>query len=474
MGWYGDFSLEYKGKDNEKFVKLAKLIIPNYVERFEEDKNVLNCTRSLSWYTAETDVEKIMSYLNNEDEIEMYIAGETSPIVSKKLADEHNLSYEYLEEDDYYDEDYDDENGDEDEEEDDEEVQLNEEILKFKKTKNKVEMKCDFYDDQRYTSEGLGKLEELYYYDKENTYDFDEYLKLVSSIVENDPEMQEIACKFLTEMNKIVNTNVSDRVKEFLVSAKDSLSLMKYLNATENVVDSKQSKEGIWNGEYRLVYSGKDKEKFVKLAKIIIPNFEEKFNVSMYEDEDEATLLEKKSFSWNTAETDVEKILSYLNDNDEIEMVVVGDTCPTTTRKIAENSIYSYRPYLAFDYNDDDEVEIVGETLFYKKDNGKVVMKCDFYDNQRLKSVNLGLSEEFNAYDNKNTYDFDKYLDLVYSTIKDDQELQDIACKFLTEMKKNVSSTASERVKEFLESAKDSKSLLNFLNSREIEDEIEM
>ena len=69
MGWYGDFSLEYKGKDNEKFVKLAKLIIPNYVERFEEDKNVLNCTRSLSWYTAETDVEKIMSYLNNEDEM---------------------------------------------------------------------------------------------------------------------------------------------------------------------------------------------------------------------------------------------------------------------------------------------------------------------------------------------------------------------------------------------------------------------
>ncbi len=34
MGWYGDWNIKYNGKDSDKFVNLAKMIIPNYVKRF--------------------------------------------------------------------------------------------------------------------------------------------------------------------------------------------------------------------------------------------------------------------------------------------------------------------------------------------------------------------------------------------------------------------------------------------------------
>ncbi len=234
MGWYGDFSLEYKGKDNEKFVKLAKLIIPNYVERFDEDENILECKRGLSWYTAENDVEKILSYLNDKDEIKMVISGETGPIIPKSIADKYNLSYDLLEDDYSYDED------EQDEEINDEEieVELAEEILTFKKKANEVVMECDFYDNQRYTYGGLGKEDEFNYYDSENSYDFEEYLNLVGSIIENDEDMQDIACKFLTEINNSVRETASERVREFLQSAKDKDSLMKYLSQKENQEDN--------------------------------------------------------------------------------------------------------------------------------------------------------------------------------------------------------------------------------------------
>lgn len=29
MGWYGDWNIKYNGKDSDKFVNLAKMIIPN-------------------------------------------------------------------------------------------------------------------------------------------------------------------------------------------------------------------------------------------------------------------------------------------------------------------------------------------------------------------------------------------------------------------------------------------------------------
>lgn len=81
MGWYGNWNIKYNGNDSEKFVNLAKLIIPNYVKRFEEtEKGMLDCKRSLSWYNADVDIAKIMEYLDENDTIDVEIDGETHPI----------------------------------------------------------------------------------------------------------------------------------------------------------------------------------------------------------------------------------------------------------------------------------------------------------------------------------------------------------------------------------------------------------
>lgn len=81
MGWYGSWNIKYNGKDSEKFVNLAKLIIPNYVKRFEEtEKGMLDCKRSLSWYNADVDIAKIMEYLDENDTIDVEIDGETHPV----------------------------------------------------------------------------------------------------------------------------------------------------------------------------------------------------------------------------------------------------------------------------------------------------------------------------------------------------------------------------------------------------------
>lgn len=81
MGWYGSWDIKYNGKDSEKFVSLAKLIIPNYVKRFEEnEKGRLECKRNLSWYNADVDISKIMEYLSDTDTIDVTIDGETHPI----------------------------------------------------------------------------------------------------------------------------------------------------------------------------------------------------------------------------------------------------------------------------------------------------------------------------------------------------------------------------------------------------------
>lgn len=83
MGWYGDFQIQYKGKNFKKFHKLSKMIIPNSIIRFDfddcklgQDKAVLSCTRNLSWYNANEDMKKLMTYLDNGDIILMNINGE--------------------------------------------------------------------------------------------------------------------------------------------------------------------------------------------------------------------------------------------------------------------------------------------------------------------------------------------------------------------------------------------------------------
>lgn len=106
MGWYGDWNIKYNGKDSDKFVNLAKMIIPNYVKRFEEtEKGVLDCKRNLSWYSADVDISKIMEYLDENDTIDVEIDGETHPIRGKRRISEEEAQYdEYAFEEDgkYY------------------------------------------------------------------------------------------------------------------------------------------------------------------------------------------------------------------------------------------------------------------------------------------------------------------------------------------------------------------------------------
>lgn len=83
MGWSGDFLIKYKGNNPKEFHKLAKMIIPNSIMRFDFDSCVmdsrsveLSCTRNLRWYSADKDMQKLMSYLPESDSISMQIDGE--------------------------------------------------------------------------------------------------------------------------------------------------------------------------------------------------------------------------------------------------------------------------------------------------------------------------------------------------------------------------------------------------------------
>lgn len=65
MGWSGDFQIKYKGKNPKDFHKLAKMVIPNSIMRFDFDSCMidtdsveLSCTRNLSWYSADKDMQK--------------------------------------------------------------------------------------------------------------------------------------------------------------------------------------------------------------------------------------------------------------------------------------------------------------------------------------------------------------------------------------------------------------------------------
>ena len=80
MGWSGDFQIKYKGGSPKKFHKLAKMVIPNSLLRFDFDNANMNdnevelaCTRNLSWYSADKDMKKLLSYFKDGDSISMEI-----------------------------------------------------------------------------------------------------------------------------------------------------------------------------------------------------------------------------------------------------------------------------------------------------------------------------------------------------------------------------------------------------------------
>ncbi len=250
MGWYGSFELKYKGQDKDKFVKLAKLIIPNYSERFEESDGVLECTRSLSWYSAEIDVEEIMFHLNNGDEIEMNIDGETHPIVSKKEAVEKGLSYKYLEDDYYdYDEDEEEQEGMSDPVDDfgsdeDIEVELNEEKVVFKKDNGNVEIINEFPDDQRYNYGNLGLIDDFIWMNQYNkTDDLQKYLQTWAEILADDIQMQKIACDFFAKVKKSMDKISNETIKEFFEATREPTSFMKYLQPYMKQIDGVVEKE---------------------------------------------------------------------------------------------------------------------------------------------------------------------------------------------------------------------------------------
>lgn len=83
MSWSGDFQIKYNGKYPNEFKKIAKMIIPNSIMRFDfdncftdENSVKLSCTRNLSWYSADKDMEKLISYFPNGDSVTMEIDGE--------------------------------------------------------------------------------------------------------------------------------------------------------------------------------------------------------------------------------------------------------------------------------------------------------------------------------------------------------------------------------------------------------------
>ena len=79
MGWTGDFTISYQGDNPETFLKLAKMIIPNSLNRFDFENCIqegevhLECTRPLSWYSADEDMKRLVSYLKDGDSVCMNI-----------------------------------------------------------------------------------------------------------------------------------------------------------------------------------------------------------------------------------------------------------------------------------------------------------------------------------------------------------------------------------------------------------------
>lgn len=150
MGWYGSWDIKYNGNDSEKFANLAKLIIPNYVKRFEEtEKGRLECLRNLRWYSADVDISKMMEYLSEKDTIDVTIDGESHPILGKIEISEEEEWNEYAFEEDgkyyVYDE-------------------LDYEEQTFKKENGQVVLNNEQPDEERWKTSTLGVQKMLTYY----------------------------------------------------------------------------------------------------------------------------------------------------------------------------------------------------------------------------------------------------------------------------------------------------------------------
>lgn len=196
MSWHGIWNLEYTGKNNEKFVNTAKLVITNFKKRFEinDSKNELGAIKRLSWYSADMDIEKILSYLEDGDQIHVLIDGETHPI-REVINEDGEPEYDYCE----YEE------------------------QTYKKENGKVAMECELTDCARYQSDRHGMkgafIYELAYPEqaREETLEggytdtLDTYIEWIAQEMGDNEEMLPIIKDF---MNEIMNISRDEVIEE--------------------------------------------------------------------------------------------------------------------------------------------------------------------------------------------------------------------------------------------------------------------
>lgn len=121
-----------------------------------------------------------------------------------------------------------------------------------------------------------------------------------------------------------------------------------------------------WGGVWNLRYNGQNPKRFTDLCKIIIPNYQRRFEV-LDENEIEAV----KRISWYSADKDLAEIMKLLGENDSIDVIIDGET----------------HPY------DENEEELPFEKQSFKIEDGKVVMLTDYEDLDRYTDDELGMIE---------------------------------------------------------------------------------
>ena len=262
MSWGGTWNLEYTGKNKAKFINTAKLVIANFKKRFEisGDGNELEAVKNLNWSSADMDIEKILSYLDDGDEIHVLIDGETHPIREvireggyvKKEGTPNENNYDWAETDMktgktiyYFQEEYIEPEYD----------YCEWEEQTYKKENGEVTMECEYTDCNRYRSDRHGIQNDLIYeiaYPNETrketleggyTNTLDTYIKWIAQEMGDNEEMMPIIQEF---MNEILSIDSEEVIKEYgQMDAEAYLHLGEIKNKFETVEKTKQYLEKV-------------------------------------------------------------------------------------------------------------------------------------------------------------------------------------------------------------------------------------
>ena len=121
-----------------------------------------------------------------------------------------------------------------------------------------------------------------------------------------------------------------------------------------------------WGGVWNLKYNGENPKRFTDLCKIVIPDYQRRFEI-LDENEIEAV----KRIYWYSADKDIAEIMKLLGENDSIDVIIDGET----------------HPY------DENEKELPFEKQSFKMEDGKVAMLTDYVDGNRYTDDELGIIE---------------------------------------------------------------------------------